>query len=801
MTIFLRVKWIPHRRGDRLSAFNHRLSGCRFECDRTRYSRGVTTCVGERTRLMKKIPFHISVGLLSICLLLLVFWELQSSLNEARVNYRNESHNLALGDEAKLVQKLSWMQAALTLISRDRVVETFVAAGGPLPPMAGPRVQPAFELLAENSESISICVFSFFSENGGLMLRVNAADSKRPENGLGPEEQSATDQLRQRYLDGAEGFLVSAALTNEEAFLYGWPIVHRNRVVGMTTLTIRCDELRRGMSPLVQEIDQPEAGLRIDFRDKPTGSTDNYSETLRVAGDWQIRFARPDTDFWRRPDVTKARQAALLHTAIIFMGLVAAINLAQRRAAQAASLAKSEFLSNISHEVRAPLNGVIGMTDLVLKTPVTALQKEYLKTVSSSAECVLNLVNDLLDLSKVEAGALELDPVEVSLNELVQSAVRWFQERASEQGIKLEVELDHTLPGLVKVDPLRVRQVLTNLVSNAVKFTHHGGVTVRVRAREGEMVEVSVSDTGIGISSEQMERIFEPFRQAGGHISRSYGGTGLGLSICKELVELLGGELKVESELGKGSRFAFTFKAPVVSEKPYSPVADAGLKVLVVDDGPINRKLVRSIMEDWGHRAVTCADGAEALRILGEDRFDLVLLDLQMPEVDGFEVARTMRRKGDRTPIVALTGNALSQDRQRCREAGMNAHLPKPIDEKRLEAAIRQVLPNPGGDSREVEGDSVFDGPRSLRRVGGDPRIMERVIALFFQRYDALLKALRKGEIQPLKSAVAPFAAGKLGAAVATFEEGVEGANLEIVENELRALKLALQEFVSEHDS
>ncbi len=750
---------------------------------------------------MKRVPFHISVGLLSVCLFLLVVWELNSSLNEARVNYRNESHNLALGDEAKLVQKLSWMQAALTLISRDRVVETFVAAGGPLPPMAGPRVQPAFELLAENSESVSICVFSFFSEGDGLMLRLNAADSKRPENGLSPEEQSAVDRLRQRYLDGAEGFL-AAALGQEEAFLYAWPIVHRDRVVGMATLTIRCDELRRGMSPLVQEIDQPEAGLRIDFRDKPTGSTDNYSETLRVAGDWQIRFARPDTDFWRRPDVAKARQAALLHTAIIFMGLVAAISLAQRRAAQAASLAKSEFLSNISHEVRAPLNGVIGMTDLVLKTPVTALQKEYLKTVSSSAECVLNLVNDLLDLSKVEAGALEIDPIEVSLPELIKGAVRWFQERASEQGIKLEVELADDLPGLVKVDPLRVRQVLTNLVSNAVKFTHEGGVTVKVRALKDEMVEVSVSDTGIGISPEQLERIFEPFQQAGGHISRSYGGTGLGLSICKELVDLLGGELRVESESGLGSRFTFTFQAPVVVEKqPPAAVKQSGLRFLVVDDGPINRKLVRSIVEDWGHTAVTCADGAEALRIVGEERFDLVLLDLQMPEVDGFEVARIMRQKGDRTPIVALTGNALSQDRRKCREAGMDAHVSKPIDERRLEAAVRQVLPNPGGDPREFEGKNVFDAPRSLRRVGGDPRIMERVIALFFERYENLVRTLQDGDLQALKSAVAPFAADQLGAAIRSAEEGADGAKLELVEKELHALKQALQEFVSEHDT
>jgi signal transduction histidine kinase/DNA-binding NarL/FixJ family response regulator len=756
---------------------------------------------------MKKIPFHISVGLLSACLLILVFWEFRSSVDEARVNYRNESHNLALGDEAKLVQKLSWMQAALTLVSRDQVVETFVAAGGPLPPMARPRVQPAFELLAENSESVSIYVLSFFSPDEGLLLRVDASNPEKPPENLSPEEKKAMDYLAERYKQGANGFLTSPALAGRQTFFYAWPITHRGRTVGLTALAIRFDEFRSGMSPLVQEISEPASGLIIGFKDTPIGPTENYSETLRAAGDWRIRFSRPDTDFWRRPDVAKARQAALLHTAIIFMGLIAAISLAQRRAARAASQAKSEFLSNISHEVRAPLNGVIGMTDLVLKTTVTPLQREYLKTVSSSAECVLNLVNDLLDLSKVEAGALELDPIDVPLEELFQSAVRWFQERALEKGVQLELQWDDDLPKLIKVDPLRVRQVLTNLVSNAVKFTHEGEVTVKVSRATDELIRVKVRDTGIGISAVQLERIFEPFQQAGGHISRSYGGTGLGLSICQELVKMLGGELKVESELEKGSTFMFTFHAPEV-EPDQEPSSESCLNVLVVDDGPINRKLVRSIVEEWGHQVLTCRDGAQALEVLKEDKFDLVLLDLQMPEIDGFEVARTMRARGDRTPIIALTGNALSQDRQRCRAEGMDAHVSKPIDERRLEMAIRQVLPTKGKDTKELDSKGIFDARRSLRRVGGDPRILERVIRLFCERYERHLADLGASQddpekiamaIQSLKNSVAPFAADKISAAIAMSEKG--DFESEELEKELRALRDALRDFISEHDS
>lgn len=757
---------------------------------------------------MKKIPFHISVGLLSLCLLVLVFWEFRASLAEARANYRNESHNLALGDEAKLVQKLSWMQAALTLVSRDQVVETFVAAGGPLPPMARSRVQPAFELLAENSESVSLFVFSFYAQGNPLLLRVDASHPDEFPQQLTAAEKKAVDYLMERYKQNAEGFVTSPGLEGSEAFLYAWPITHRGRTVGMTALSIRFDELRRGMSPLVQEIQEPAAGLTIDFKDAPSGPTENYSETLRVGGDWRISFRRPDSDFWRRPDVAKARQAALLHTTIVLMGLIAAISLAQRRAARAASQAKSEFLSNISHEVRAPLNGVIGMTDLVLKTTVTPLQREYLRTVSSSAECVLNLVNDLLDLSKVEAGALELDPIDTPLEELFQTAIRWFQEKAVERGVQLKLQMEKGLPKVVKVDPLRLRQVLTNLVSNAVKFTHEGEVTVEVSRLAGDLFKVRVRDTGIGISPAQLKRIFEPFQQAGGHISRSYGGTGLGLAICKELVELLGGSLEVESELGSGSTFTFTFRAPEVQPKE-QPSADKCLNILVVDDGPINRKLVRSILEEWGHQVLTGRDGRQALEILEEDKFDLVLLDLQMPIMDGFEVARTLRARGDRTPIIALTGNALSQDRQKCRAAGMDAHVSKPLDERRLEAAIRQVLPSQGKETRDLDSRGAFDAPRSLRRVGGDPRILERVIRLFFDRYETHLSELREGADQPerlsqaiqnLKSSVAPFAADKLSAALARIESSANEGTQEL-ESELRALRDALQDFISEHDA
>jgi signal transduction histidine kinase/FixJ family two-component response regulator len=755
---------------------------------------------------MKTIPFHISVGLLSACLLVLVFWEFRSSLDEARVNYRNESHNLALGDEAKLVQKLSWMQAALTLVSRDQVVETFVAAGGPLPPMARPRVQPAFELLAENSESVSILVISFFAPDVGLLMRVDAADPENPTEGLSPAEKFAVDYLTQRFQQGADRFLTSPPLDDQQTFLYAWPITHRGRTVGLTALSIRFDELRSGMSPLVQEISEPASGLTIDFKDTPIGPTENYSETLRVAGDWRVRFSRPDADFWRRPDVAKARQAALLHTAIVILGLIAAISLAQRRAARAASHAKSEFLSNISHEVRAPLNGVIGMTDLVLKTTVTPLQREYLKTVSSSAECVLNLVNDLLDLSKVESGALQLDPIEVSLEELFQTALRWYQERAQEKGVSLRLKLDDNLPKVVKVDPLRLRQVLTNLVSNAVKFTQQGEVSIEVSRAMDQLIRVKVKDTGIGISPTQLERVFEPFQQAGGHISRSYGGTGLGLSICKELVAILGGKLDVESELEKGSVFTFTFYAPQVDSVKDHACATC-LKVLVVDDGPINRKLVRSIVEEWGHEVRTCRDGAQALEVLFEDKFDLVLLDLQMPEIDGFEVARTMRARGDRTPIIALTGNALSQDRQKCRAAGMDAHVSKPIDERRLELAVRQVLQTKKLDAKELDSKGVFDARRSLRRVGGDPRILERVIRLFCDRYERHLSELQASEgsseefaraIQSLRNSVAPFAADKLSSALDLAESGESGSDLV---KELETLRTVLKEFISENDS
>lgn len=725
-------------------------------------------------------------------------------MNEARVNYRNESHNLVLADEAKLLQKLSWIQAALTSVSEDKLIETFVAAAGPLPPMAKPRVQPAFELLAENSRTVSLFVISFFAEDDGLLLRLDSAPANPPLSNLSPAEAASLGSLKARYSQGAEGFLLQPMGDDSESFLYAHPIEHGGRLVGLTALTVKYDELRDGMSPLIQEIQEPDSGLVISVHESKTSTPTIYSETIDVGDKWLAVAQRSDGDFHQRADVAKTRQGAVFHTILIVMGLVAAVSLAQRQSAKAASQAKSDFLANISHEVRAPLNGVVGMTTLALKTPVTPLQREYLQTASSSAECVLNLVNDLLDLSQVETGAFQLDPVEVSLEDLFRNTIRWFQEKAGEKSVDLRLEWSNTLPALVRVDPLRVKQVLTNLVSNAVKFTHDGEIVVRVEQTTDHLIRVSVQDTGIGILAEQLDRIFDPFQQAGGHIARSYGGTGLGLAICKQIVELLGGEIEVVSQPDKGSIFTFSFLAPEIKVSAQASQENR-LGVLVVDDGPINRKLAKSILDGFGYGVQTAIDGVQALEILQRDTFDLVLLDLQMPEVDGFEVARTMRNRGDHTPIIAMTGSALSQDQKKCRTAGMNEHICKPIDERRLKAAIRRVVPSQTKDAVELEKRAVFDPLESLRRVGGEPRILERVIRLFEERYQGHIEELRRGRDCPqalteafrrIRSSVAPFAAGDLALVLAKAESGE--TTIVAIERELEKLKDALRDFVSE---
>ena len=431
-----------------------------------------------------------------------------------------------------------------------------------------------------------------------------------------------------------------------------------------------------------------------------------------------------------------------------------------RAAADRANEAKGRFLANISHELRTPMNAILGMIDLAVPKQVDPAAKDFLQTAKESADLLLTLLDDLLDSSKIEAGKLELDSAPFRLRRMLDQMTRVLGVRASEKGLTFSCRTPAETPDALVGDQVRLRQVLFNLAGNAIKFTERGEVEVSVRAvsqnSEEVRLEFAVRDTGIGISPSDRERLFQPFSQADASTSRRFGGTGLGLSISQSLVAMMGGRLRIESEVGKGSTFSFTVGLPLATEVPAPPepsaeiaaAAPSTLRILLVEDNPANQKLAAYVLRDRGHSVEIVGDGQQALRMTQDAAYDVILMDVQMPGMDGLEATKAIRARessGQRVPIIAMTAHTMKGDRERCLAAGMDGYLSKPVDGHEMIAlveslAARGAIPIASANTSATD---VFDPDSALRRCFDKRDLLGQIIDSFLRDADNLLRKMR----------------------------------------------------------
>jgi signal transduction histidine kinase/DNA-binding response OmpR family regulator len=508
-----------------------------------------------------------------------------------------------------------------------------------------------------------------------------------------------------------------------------------------------------------------------------------------------------------------------------------------KEAAEEASRAKSEFLANMSHEIRTPMNGVLGVADLLLQTPLTEKQRQFIQTLRFSGKNLLYIINDILDFSKIEAGRLKLECINFDLRELIDSVYDLFSGKASEKGLVLTSNIGKDILWIVHGDPVRLRQILTNLIGNAIKFTDQGSVNLNVIVQEqkadGCVLFFEVRDTGIGLTDEQQEGVFFAFTQADSSTTRKYGGTGLGLTISRQLVEMMGGEITVKSEPGIGTSFCFTVHL-LVPENQETAISDYhrnrdetttdihrfNCRVLVAEDNQTNQIVVRGMLELFGCTVALAVNGREAVRMAGDRQYDIIFMDCQMPELDGYSATveiREFERKNKKAPmpIIALTAHVMSGDREQCLIAGMDDYLSKPLQQNQLQDMLRKWLPTPqqvqplsarASGGQEVNDQyaerfdpDIFNNYRRMQKPDR-PDILKEIIQSYLKSAPTLLKSMSDAvrvedteslwkAAHTLKSSNGSVGAVRMAELCRQLEEKGRAGNIDDSEQYLDALK------------